>query len=170
MVTDAGHSARNDCNYSFVGMMYGIYLRIRDHLSADPSYVGYPADRDRRHKMVSFCHMSYNISDSRLIRDWVYSGSTIFGARKFNRAYEDKILKSERITTNRLAGSLDIGEQVVRSAMKKFPELPRRRVGQGYYYFEPEDIPAWRSFLRRKLENNMCHLPNRAQLREGFVN
>ncbi len=112
--------------------------------------------------MKRFCLIKYNTTDSLIIRDWLYSGTEIYGDRKFEKAYSIKSPYTDLFTTPKLAAYLGVSESFVKRNIKEH-RLPHRAIGP-YYYFEEEDTAAWIEFLKSRLCDPKCRLPNREEL------
>lgn len=69
-------------------LLYGLYIKIKEHVRVSPSNIDYPIDYDRRYTMNSYCFITYNKYSSLKIRDWVYENAKIYGNRKHQLAYE----------------------------------------------------------------------------------
>jgi hypothetical protein len=148
-------------------LMFGVYQSICTYLKISPQAVQYPSTYDSRIKMQSFCHMRYNTTDSVKIRDWIYDSASIYGERKYRKAHSANVPYTDRLTTSRLATFLGVAPDFI----KKFARqkgLPHRKVGP-YYYFEREDVPYWTEFLKSRLSDPRCKLPNRHELIEKWL-
>lgn len=145
-------------------LMQGVQQSIGHHLSVSPQAIQYPADHDVRFRMKSFAQMRYNTSASVAIRDWLYDGATIFGDRKRLEAYAPDSSYSDKTTTPRLARILGVAEDFIKRNVWKH-QLPHNRIGP-YFHFDEEHVAAWKEFLRARLRDPRCRLPNRAALVE----
>jgi len=68
-------------------LVYGVYLKLKEHLEVAPSSLEYPSDYDKKYKMTSYAVLRYSTLRARLIREFIYDGATIYGRRKKDLAY-----------------------------------------------------------------------------------
>lgn len=75
----------NSCELKIHGndlLLYGTYLKLKEHLGVEPQTVEYPIDYDSNYKMKSYAVMRYSTHKSELIAEFLYKDATIYGERK----------------------------------------------------------------------------------------
>lgn len=105
----------------------------------------------------------YNATDAKLIRDWIYEKATVYGKRKFEKAFSINKTYLELITSPKLASHLGVAVDFVKKNARK-GLVPSKKIGP-YYYFEEKDISIWEEFLKSRLSDTKCKLPNREYLK-----
>ncbi len=148
-------------------LIYGLFKTIEQHLGIRPQSLQYPGEWDDRIKMTSFCAVRYGQTDSIRIRDWLYADATIYGNRKYAKAHGKSTTYHDSLNTPALALHLGVSETFVKKNIRKH-ELPHKQIGP-YYVFDDDMVPAWEEFLRARLRDPRCKLPNRDQLRSRWL-
>jgi len=114
-------------------LMYGIYLIIKDILKISSCNLEYPKNH-KNLKMKSFCAISYNQDEAKLIRDWIYkTKSQLFSFRKYQNAYKevsnDTYFQSN--TPSKLAKKIGVSSQFILRFLKRY-KFPIKKFGRVY--------------------------------------
>ncbi|MFB4321625.1 helix-turn-helix domain-containing protein [Priestia sp. BR_2] len=128
-------------------LLYGIYLKIKQHVGVTPSSLDYPSDYNPTYLMKTYCTLVYNKAAALQIRDWVYQKSTLYGARKFKAAYSVDQQKGS-ITTAELCAMLGCSHRFITPNIRKY-QLPHVREGNNYR-FSPEQVDFWCRLWRER--------------------
>ena len=122
-------------------LLYGIYLRIKEHLKISPqsfSHVGkkYP----KKYKMMNFCVIRYGEKFTRLIADWIYKDATIFLVRKYEKAYKEQINKEKLLGTQKVADTLGVSRFAITKFIKdRKNNIKYFKIGR-YHIIDNDDL------------------------------
>ncbi|MBP1943958.1 hypothetical protein [Cytobacillus luteolus] len=144
-------------------LMYGIFLKLKQHLSITPVAVSYPSEEG----MLTFCEIRYGLQESLAIREWLYKDAIIFGERKYKKAFEYKTpLRFQNWSTQKLADHLGTSIYFIQENVYK-ENLPHTMVGT-VVSFQPEHIPYWEKFLGEQLKNPRSRFKHKTKLQEKW--
>ena len=114
-------------------LMYGVYLIIKDILKIKSCRLEYPKNHINL-KMKSFCTISYNPDETKIIRDWIYkTNSQLFSFRKYQNAYLETANETyfQTNTPNKLSKKIGVSSQFVIRLIKKY-KFPTKKFGRIY--------------------------------------
>ena len=84
--------------------------------------------------MKSFCSISYNQDETKLIRDWIYkTKSQLFSFRKYQNAYQEILNDTyfQANTPNKLAKKIGVSSQFILRFIKRY-KFPIKKFGRVY--------------------------------------
>ncbi len=114
-------------------LIYGIYLTIKNILKIKSCRLEYPKNH-KNLKMKSYCTISYNQEETKLIRDWIYkTKSQLFSFRKYQNAFFEPINKTyfQEETPNKLAKKIGVSSQFIYRLIKRY-NFPTTKFGRIY--------------------------------------
>tara|TARA_B100000787_G_C16174571_1_gene288281 strand:- start:67 stop:1596 length:1530 start_codon:yes stop_codon:yes gene_type:complete len=117
---------KRGANLRIVGtdkFMYGIHLRIKEHLNISAQSITIGKPKDPTH-MQNFASLTYGLKYTKIIADWLYKDAKIFLKRKGERAFYKYETMQNSLTTTYVGKIL----KVSRHAITRFIKDPKNKI------------------------------------------
>ena len=105
--------------------------------------------------MKSYCTISYNQEETKLIRDWIYkTKSQLFSFRKYQNAFFEPINKTyfQEETPNKLAKKIGVSSQFIYRLIKRY-NFPTTKFGR-IYTIENKNLKKFYKKCFDQINNN----------------